>query len=163
MSKKSSKKKATNDTHPTGDNALYQYLLSEAGGEEVAKKRFAVGRFQGLDKGMTLRDALDQAGEEGWGEALESMTLAELRGPRAPSRPRVASGGAPRKPRADMGKVREEVVVVLKQAKAPLSSREVAKVIGDDSRRVARILSQLVADGNAAREGSKRNSVYTLL
>jgi hypothetical protein len=160
--KKKPTEKATKTSHPMGDQALLGFLLEQAGGKELAMKRFAIGRFQGLDKGMTLDEAMNQAKEEGWGEVLGGMTLNELRGPRAPNRPRVAGGNnAPRK-RADMAKVTEDVVEALGRAKGPQTARAVADEIGDDPRRVARVLSALVADGKATREGSKRTSVYSL-
>jgi len=145
------------DAAPVNGDALYNFLLTQAGGQEAAIKAFAGERFRSMPKRMTLAEALDAADSEGWGALLRSMTLGTLQGNAAPSK------GKARRKRGASEEARKAAMKVLSGSKGkPMSAREIADAAGLDRRPVARALGDLVSAGTVKRTGSKRDSRYSV-
>ncbi|NIY16831.1 MAG: helix-turn-helix domain-containing protein [Nitrospinaceae bacterium] len=151
--KKSPSKPKAPEKPPVNGEALFKFLLGQAGGTDAAVKAFAADRFRAMARGTTLAQALETADSEGWGDILRSMTLGALRGVT------VSGNLGSRRKRGSAEKTRQAVLGALSKGK-PRSAREVAEALSMERRHVARALGDLVQAGAVTRSGSKRDSRY---
>ena len=143
------------------NQALFDFMMRELGGEAVVMKRFYGTRIaQMAGEGMRLSDLLEEAEHNGWREQLEGLKMKDLADVILPAEEKTQSGSK-RLTKEEIEKVRDDVLVFL--GDNPWKRKnDIAEAIGFSRKKLGAQLKALKDEGKLKTVGEKAAMKYAL-
>lgn len=142
---------------------LFNFLVQDAGGEDAVYSKFYAQKIADLaSEGKTLDEVLALGEDDGWGEWLRGMELADLVKIINPS---AAIPAAPSKKRTRMSKADKAVlhdqIVVFVKANDKCSASDIAASVGIETRSLGLHCKQLRENGLISATGERAQTRYS--